>query len=36
MKHKARKDGDSKVVNGVTFYWSARLKRWVTIPDEAA
>jgi hypothetical protein len=29
------KDGETKVVNGITFYWSKRLKRWVTVPERA-
>lgn len=26
-------DPEPKVVNGVTFYWSRRLRKWVTIPE---
>ena len=29
-----RTDGETKVVNGVTFYWSRRLRKWVTIPEK--
>lgn len=33
MKKTPRPDGEKKTVDGIDFYWSRRLRKWVTIPD---
>jgi len=33
-KGKPRPGETQRVVDGITFYWSANLARWVTIPED--
>ena len=33
-KGKPRPGETQRVVDGITFYWSANLDRWVTIPED--
>lgn len=33
---KQLEDGEKRTVNGIDFYWSRRLRKWVTIPDRDA